>query len=551
MDIINYSEMRFLVVEDQRPFLVMLRGLLNTMGAQSVVVAQNAETALNLCRKEKFDFVVSDIHLGADKKNGLELAEELRSRRLVKPTTVILVISADSARELVIGSVEREPDDYLIKPFSQIQLKTRLNRAYHRRVELEPIYRLIAKHNDSEAVQACLELLKKPLHYRQHCLKLLSELYLRIGDGKSAIELTQRIVNERSVKWAQTNLAKAFVVDKQFDQAKSLAGTLLKSNRFNVDAYDVIANSLRQTGEAEKALDYIKKAIEIAPLSLERQYHATQIARESRDFIFAKDRCLSIWQLSKRSMHRDVTHLCNYIRSILDVAEHSDDKKLRNRFQQEALITLQRNRNDEVFSRSEQPFEFTLYENLVHSRISVLDGKTLAAKQLLEETQIAIEERYPEFPMKLAPDSLKVMNDIGDFEDAAVLSAQIAQSEDAHDPHIAYLLSSEEKQQASRLEAYKTHNKKGIEAYREGKFEMALNAFYNAQTFAPVNIGVALNLMQCLLKLMEMQRKPETKLVDQSREVYKLLNAMPLRQQHQKKWAELAPQVAPFLEKSS
>jgi DNA-binding response OmpR family regulator len=548
MEIINYSEKRFLVVEDQRPFLVMLRGLLNTIGAQSVAVAANAETAVSLCRKEKFDFIVCDLHLGADKKNGFELVEELRTRKLIKPTTVMLVISADSAREYVIGSLEREPDDYLIKPFSQIQLKTRLSRAFHKRIELESVYSNIAKQDIRAAIEACLALLRGNLNYRQTCLKLLSELYLSNGDSDAAIRLTQGVLNGRAIKWAQINLAKAFALRGAYDEAQTLAAQLLKANRLNVDAYDILADCFMQRGNATIALDNIKKATNIAPLSLKRQFIAANIGRKNGDFDFAKDSCLSIWQMTKRSMHRDVSHLCNYIRSILDVAEHAHDKQHRNRFQQEALITLQRNRNDEVFSRSTDDFDFALYENIVHSRINTLDGKLIIAKKMLEETQIAIEQKFDGYPLKLAPDSIKVMNDIGDFEEAEKLTQVLKQHDGEIDSNVTYLLVSEEAQQADRKAAFKQHNQQGIEAYREGRFETALQSFKAAKMLTPVNIGVNLNLLQCIVKILEMQQTPEPALVIECREVYTLLIGIPLRENHQQKWNELLDDLTPFME---
>ena len=551
MDIINYSTKRFLVVEDQRPFLVMLRGLLNTIGAQSVAVAQNADTALSLCRKEKFDFVVCDIHLGSDKKNGFELVEELRARKLVKPTTVILMISADSARHLVIGSIEKEPDDYLVKPFSQIQLKTRLNRAFHRRNELAKVYNCIYKDDNQGAIEAALELLKGNMNYRQTCLRLLSELYLRNGDHDAAINLTQRVIDERPVKWAQTALAKAHVGQGEADPAIAIANQLLKTSRFNVDAFDILASAHGLQNDHQAALNDIQQAVSIAPLSLDRQFRAAAIGRQNGNYEFAKDSCLAIWQMSKRSVHRDVAHLSNYIRSILDIAEHADNKQKRNRYQQEALITLQRNRSDEVFRSSEEPFDFDVFESLIHSRINALDGQFLQAKKLLEQAQIDIENRFDEFPVKLAPDSLKVMNDIGDFEEAEQMSQLLQSHQDQLDPNIQYLLTDQPKSQAERQEAYRQHNKAGIGAYREGKYETAAQSFRAAQTLAPVNIGVALNLLQSLVKLLDMQRKPEPKLVIDVREVYKLISSIPLRDSHQQKLDELMPDLTPYLEQGS
>ena len=75
----QFSNKQVLIVEDQRPFLLLLKGLMHSMGASDVVTKSSAEQAVSLCKKHKFDIVICDLHLGADNKNGYELIEELTS----------------------------------------------------------------------------------------------------------------------------------------------------------------------------------------------------------------------------------------------------------------------------------------------------------------------------------------------------------------------------------------------------------------------------------------------------------------------------------------
>ena len=90
----QFSNKQVLIVEDQRPFLLLLKGLMHSMGASDVVTKSSAEQAVSLCKKHKFDIVICDLHLGAENKNGYELIEELRTRRLIGPTSVFILISA-------------------------------------------------------------------------------------------------------------------------------------------------------------------------------------------------------------------------------------------------------------------------------------------------------------------------------------------------------------------------------------------------------------------------------------------------------------------------
>ena len=142
----KYSDKRVLIVEDQRPFLLMLKGLLQSMGATNIVTKSSAEHAISEAKRTKFDIVVCDLHLGADYKNGYELVEELRVKRLIKTTSVFILISADSTRSMVLGSIDRRPDDFLVKPFSQVQLKSRISRAWQKRLFLQPAYELSLIH---------------------------------------------------------------------------------------------------------------------------------------------------------------------------------------------------------------------------------------------------------------------------------------------------------------------------------------------------------------------------------------------------------------------
>lgn len=67
----NFANKQVLIIEDQRPFLLLLRGLLNAMGASKVVTKATAEQSISECKKNKFDVILCDLHLGVNKKMAL------------------------------------------------------------------------------------------------------------------------------------------------------------------------------------------------------------------------------------------------------------------------------------------------------------------------------------------------------------------------------------------------------------------------------------------------------------------------------------------------
>ncbi len=543
----KFSDKHVLIVEDQRPFLLLLRGLLNSMGATDVLAKPSAEQAISLCKKQKFDIIVCDLHLGAEKKNGFELIEELRVRKLVKPSTIFLIISADSARPMVLGSIERRPDDYLIKPFSHAQLKTRISRAWQKRHFLQPVYKAIMEESWSEAIDTCEQLAALNSPYQRSCEQLLVELYWQVEQPAKALNVLAPYQDGKPILWATLATAKTYLLQGNFEQSVAMANKVLEQNRFNADAYDILAqcNNAMKSGEA--AISAIKQAIKLSPYSLPRHFTACNIARDNSDFELASSSSEAIWKLSKHTVHHAPSHWCGFVRSLLDVAEYSDDKRTKNRYQQEALLVTQRGRYDEYLQRFSDDFDVEIYESIVNARINALDGKMLDAKRHLVTSQLAIEEQYEHTPSAYVPDSIKVMYDIGEYDDALGLQELIATGDEELDPASYYLLTREQRKASENQSNYQHFNQEGIELYQQGQYAGAREAFTNAQSFAPVNTGVALNLLQCLIKILDKSKNEEPTLIKECRRVHKLIEDMPLKQHHQEKYDALKEELFAYI----
>ncbi|GAB3016174.1 response regulator [Bowmanella dokdonensis] len=550
MATLSYHNKRVLVVDDQRPFLILLRGIMNNLGATSVVVVQNGESAVAACRHEKFDIIISDLHLGSDKKNGYQLLEELRVRKLIKPTTIYMIVSADSDRPVVLGSVERQPDGYIIKPFSQSQLNHRLARAYQKRMTLKDIYQQIDSGQISGAIDTCLQFIRLGSRYNKVCASILIDLFWREKRFDEALQLLESLSQgSKTLPWVTIALARTYLYKGNVSKAMLLARKIAEQKLFAVEGLDILAECLAKQEELEEAVLTIQKALNMAPYSLTRQFLAVEIARQAGNFEMAKNCCQAILDQSKKSVHRSVIHLCNYIRSILDAADKAEDKKQRNRYQQEAMLVLQRNRNDELLTRTKEAFDYGIFEELVGARINLIDGKMLEAKRALNETQYDLRTRFEEYPLALAPDSLTLMCDLGEFEEAGLLLDKIKKSDLPLDSNLKYLIQVTEDKQNEIRDNYNKYNKDGIGHYAEGQYEAAYNAFLKAQELAPMNTGVALNLLQCLLKLMEKMDKSDQTLVVKCRQLYRMVDGMRLPQSHQTKFDSIKDSVKHYLER--
>ena len=113
--------MRVLIIEDNADIAANLSGYLEPQGF-SLDFATNGYGGLALVAQHDYDAVVLDIGLpGLD---GLSLCQKIR-HDLKKNTPVLMLTARDTIEDKVAG-FDSGADDYLVKPFSLIELEMRL-----------------------------------------------------------------------------------------------------------------------------------------------------------------------------------------------------------------------------------------------------------------------------------------------------------------------------------------------------------------------------------------------------------------------------------------
>ena len=113
--------MRVLIVEDHPDILANLYGFLEPKGYQ-LDSARNGYGGLALASEHDYDVIVLDVMLPG--LNGLELCQKLRTE-LGKLTPVLMLTARDTLSDKVAG-FDSGADDYLVKPFSLVELEVRL-----------------------------------------------------------------------------------------------------------------------------------------------------------------------------------------------------------------------------------------------------------------------------------------------------------------------------------------------------------------------------------------------------------------------------------------
>jgi DNA-binding NtrC family response regulator len=119
-------ELRILIVDDDKKLLSVLKGLLGEDNHE-VIACDNGLDAIQKCREEKFDLVITDLMMpGA---SGLEVLKETRK---IYPDTLVILITGFASLESAIQAIREGAYDYIAKPFKLEEIKIVVRNAWER-----------------------------------------------------------------------------------------------------------------------------------------------------------------------------------------------------------------------------------------------------------------------------------------------------------------------------------------------------------------------------------------------------------------------------------
>jgi len=114
------SKAKILLIEDDRSLGTTIHDFLELLNFK-VSLAKNGEDGLSEFRRDIFDMILLDVVL--PRMDGFTVAEEIRKHDCETP---IIFITASKIKEDMIRGFKLGADDYIIKPFSNEELKFRI-----------------------------------------------------------------------------------------------------------------------------------------------------------------------------------------------------------------------------------------------------------------------------------------------------------------------------------------------------------------------------------------------------------------------------------------
>lgn len=532
-DAINpFGKLNFLVVDDFENFRLSMRQMLRSCGADKIELVAHATPAIQYCTYNHVDVVLCDYNLG-EGKNGQHILEELRHKKLLSRSSLFLMVTAETSKEMVMGAREYQPDAYLTKPLNRAMLEKRLGALVQQRSALLPITREMDRENYPEAISQCLQLLPKQPRYKTWLMKTLGELYFIVGDLSHALKVYDEVLAQRELSWARLGRCKVLLGNRNFDDSVEGLKALIAKHPDYMEAYDLLAEGLEKQGKAVQAQQILEKAAEHSPNALLRQKHLALLASTNQDIDTASQAWRQTVTLGTYSIHDNSDHYLSLAQSLSDLSEgHPEAEGAEHAA--EALNVLAK-----MEKRFADDDSIGLKSRIVQCRVHAGQGNQKSAEKLLGDLRAELET-LEDIPADLGLDYAKTLFRLGHDEDAKSLLSDLAARYGDNPETLQKIenLLDEPVGFRQKIEA-RGYNRDGIKAFESGDLDGAVEAFNRALAIVPDHAALNLNLIQVLLRKYD-QAPDDHSLLTTCQECLRRLEGLPEQHRQHRRYSALA-----------
>jgi len=121
--------MKILIVDDVSTMRRIIKNLLRDLGFNNIKEAADGNTALPMLQHDNVDFLVTDWNMPG--MTGIDLLKAVRADEKLAALPV-LMLTAESNREQIIEAAQAGVNGYIVKPFTAVTLKEKIDRIFER-----------------------------------------------------------------------------------------------------------------------------------------------------------------------------------------------------------------------------------------------------------------------------------------------------------------------------------------------------------------------------------------------------------------------------------
>jgi two-component system chemotaxis response regulator CheY len=123
------KNLKILVVDDFSTMRRIVKNLLGDLGFTNIAEADDGKTAWPMLQAGDFEFVVTDWNMPG--MTGIDLLKAIRADARLKALPVLMV-TAEAQRDQIIEAAKAGVNGYIIKPFTAVTLKEKLDKIFQR-----------------------------------------------------------------------------------------------------------------------------------------------------------------------------------------------------------------------------------------------------------------------------------------------------------------------------------------------------------------------------------------------------------------------------------
>ncbi len=487
-----YSQMRCLVVDDMPDVRVAITGMLRVFGVQHIDFVANGEQAMEACFNNHYHMVLCDYNLGAG-RDGQQVLEELRFRNRLNNTSIFVMVTAESSREMVMGALEYQPDDYVTKPITQALLRQRLDRVMLRHRELYSIKQAMDEKDYAAAEQRCAERLNSNTTYRSSCLQIQAEMNLRLLNFKRAEDIYTGVLAERPVLWAKLGLGKTQVAKKEYIKAEASLKEVIRDDKRVVEAHDLLADAYLGKGETILAQEAMQAAAEVSPKSVMRQRRLAELAKLNQDTQACLDASRRVVKTARNSVYESPDDYFNLARELTELTK--DGEVNADKYVKETFEVLQRLEKRPYFDTSAD-----VQSNSLKSRALLNNKKVEESEVFLDKAKKIYATKKDELKPEVGLDFAQALIAKGEKSTADEVLHELVEKFPEHKALVdkADSMSDTPKSKEGRKKVADM-TKAGIDYYGSKNYKQAISTFRGAIGVFPTHIGLNLNLIQAVI----------------------------------------------------
>jgi predicted Zn-dependent protease len=179
---------------------------------------------------------------------------------------------------LVLGALEYQPDDYLVKPIIKDVLLRRIFRAVKKKQELRPLEEALASGDLQKAIVLCDRCAESSPSQAFDLLRIKADLCISSGDYVVAEGIFSTALAERDFAWARFGIGRIRVLQGRFSEARQILQALIAENRSHLEVYDWLASAQEGLGRPAEAIAALQASLDLSAKSVRRHRRLGELA---------------------------------------------------------------------------------------------------------------------------------------------------------------------------------------------------------------------------------------------------------------------------------